>query len=460
MRRQIIILILALTLTACSGVKNLKVPEPDIPTTFSIYMANDTACLADLKWWEFYSDTTLCGLIRRTLDHNKDLLTAASKIEELRQLYGVDKAALLPSLSFNTYANNETNNYSGAGTTYDPEIGLKVTVAWEANLAGALSWAKKRTGSTYKASVEDYRAMQMALIAMTAEGYYQMAALENELQIVNRTVESRKESLRMAKIRFEGGLTSETVYQQAMVEYSSAASKLPDLKKRLNATRNALTLLMGENPQDTFDLEISQLPPINVSKLPVGIPSELLQRRPDIRASMLRLEAAMANVGYNYADRFPTFRIAFTPGFENDELSKFLQSPFTYIAGSLTGPIFEFGKKKKKYEAAKAVYEQNRYQYEKAVTQAFTEVNTALSAYRHAHESSILKNELCSAAAKYIQLAQLQYRTGTLNYIDVLDAQRRYFDAQIDLNNAIRDEYLALIALYKALGGGWSFEHP
>lgn len=449
---------LALTLTACSGVKNLKAPEPDIPSTFSIYMANDTACLADLKWWEFYSDSTLCGLIKRTLDHNKDLLTAASKIEELRQIYGSEKAAMLPSLSFNAYANNETNDYSGTGTTNDPEIGFKVTVAWEANLLGALSWAKKRAETTYKASVEDYRAMQMALIAMTAEGYYQMAALENEIQIVNRTVESRKESLRMAKIRFEGGLTSETVYQQAMVEYSSAASKLPDLKKRLNATRNALTLLMGETPQDTFDIEISQLSPINISKLPIGIPSELLQRRPDIRASMLRLEVAMANVGYNYADRFPTFRISFTPGFENDELNKFLQSPFTYIAGSLTGPIFEFGKKKKKYEAAKAVYEQTRYQYEKAVIQAFTEVNTALSAYKHAHESGILKNELCMAAAKYIQLAQLQYRAGTLNYIDVLDAQRRYFDAQIDLNNAIRDEYLSLINLYKALGGGWSLE--
>lgn len=451
---------MALTLAACSGVKNLRAPETDIPAAFSIDMANDSVCIADLRWWEFYSDTTLCLLIKKTLDHNKDLLTAASKIEELRQIYGAEKAAMLPALSFNAYANNETNDYSGSGTTNDTEIGLKATISWEANLLGALSWAKKRAGRTYQASVEDYRAMQMSLIAMTAEGYYRMAALENELQIVNLTVESRKESLRMAKIRFEGGLTSETVYQQAMVEYSSAASKLPDLRKRLNETRNALTLLMGENPQDTFDIEIRHPVAVSVSKLPIGIPSELLKRRPDIRASELRLEAAMANVGYNYADRFPTFRIGFTPGFENDELQKFLQSPFTYIVGSVSGPIFEFGKRKKKYEAAVAIYDQNRYQYEKAVIQAFTEVNTAIAAYRNAHESEILKNELCMAAAKYIQLAQLQYRAGTLNYIDVLDAQRRYFDAQIDLNNAIRDEYLALIALYKALGGGWQLSEP
>ncbi len=455
MRKQIIKILLALTLTACSGVKGLVSPEQDVPESFSMDMENDSVCIADLRWWEFYSDSTLCSFIRRTLVNNKDLLTAASRIEELRHLYGVEKANMLPEVGVNIYGSDETNDYSGSGMTHDREFGMKLPVSWEVNMLGSLAWAKKRAGNTYKASVEDYRAMQMSLIAMTAEQYYRMAALESELQIVNRTVDSRKESLRMAKIRFEGGLTSETVYQQAMVEYSTAASKVPDLRNRLTATRNALTLLMGEIPQDTLHIGIQQLVPVNVSRLPVGIPSELLQRRPDIRASELRLASSMANVGYTYADRFPTFRIGFTPGFENDELRKFLQSPFTYIVGSVTGPVFDFGKKKRKYEAAIAVYEQNRYQYEKTVTQAFTEVNTAIAAYRDACESVILKNELCMAAAKYIQLAQLQYRAGTLNYIDVLDAQRRFFDAEIDLNNTVRDEYLALITLYKVLGGGW-----
>lgn len=455
MRKNTVILLFSLLLVSCSGVKNLPKADPDIPERFAAATANDSICVADLKWWEFYSDSTLCRFIRKTLDNNKDLLTAAARIEELRQIYGVEKSNMLPTLSGNVYANDETNDYSGSGITHDREIGVKVTVAWEANLLGSLSWASKRAGSNYKASVEDYRAMQMSLIALTAESYYRMAALANELQIVNRTVESRKESLRMAKIRFEGGLTSETVYQQAKVEYSSAASVVPDLKKRLNATRNALTLLMGENPQDSLQLTMHSLVPLDASKLPVGVPSDLLQRRPDIRASEMRLTAAMANVGYNYAERFPTFRFGFTPGLENNELSKFLESPFTFIVGSLTGPIFDFGGKKRKYKAAVAAYDQSRHQYEKTVIQAFTEVNTAIEAYKEARESSILKNELCMAASKYIQLAQLQYRAGTLNYIDVLDAQRRYFDAQIDVNNAVRDEYLAMIAIYKALGGGW-----
>ncbi len=456
MSRHIIIYILAaLTLAGCSGVKNLNRPDVVVPARLSAGAADDSLCIADLGWWEFYSDTTLCRFIRQTLDNNKDLQTAAARIEEMRQLYGVEKVNMLPTLSGHVYANDETNDYSGTGITHDREIGVKVTVAWEVNLMGSLSWAKKRAGSNYQATVEDYRALQLSLIALTAESYYRLAALENELEIVNHTVESRRESLRMAKIRFEGGVTSEIVYQQAMVEYSSAASRLPDLRKRLTATRNALTLLMGQNPQDTLRIEMERLTPLPDSKLPVGIPSDLLRRRPDVRGAELRLAAALANAGYQYADRFPSLQLGFTPGFENNELKKFFESPFTFIVGSVTGPIFDFGKKKRKYQAAVAAYEQSRSQYEKSVLQAFTEVNTAIEAYSDAHESSILKKDLCMAAAKYIQLAQLQYRAGTLNYIDVLDAQRRYFEAQIDLNNAVRDEYFALITLYKALGGGW-----
>lgn len=454
------LLILSLIISVgCSGVKNLSHADITIPEKYSTDASEDSVCIADLDWFEFYSDSILCGFIKQTLENNKDLQTAASKIEELRQLYGIEKLNYLPIVSGNVYANDETNDYSGAGITHDREMGLKFAISWEINLWGAENWAKKKAGSTFKASVEDYRALQLSLIGMVAETYYRMVALENEFLIVNQTVASRKESLRMAKIRYEGGLTSETVYQQAMVEYSSAASRLPDLRKRLSTTRNAMTILMGQNPQDSLAIGIYELTPVSDSKLPVGLPSGLLQRRPDVKAAEMRLASSMANVGYSYADRFPSLHFGFTPGFENNELKKFLQSPFTFLVGSISGTVFDFGKKKRKYKAAIAVYEQNLHQYEKAVIQAFTEVNTAIDAYKEAHESCILKNELCSAAAKYIELAQLQYRGGTLNYIDVLDAQRRYFEAQIDLNNAIRDEYIAMIDLYKVLGGGWSLPH-
>lgn len=457
MNRQSLIagLLVSLICIGCSGVKNLRKPQVDMPPAYTAGTAGDSVSLADMGWWEFYADSTLSRYISRTLENNKDLLAAAAKINELEKIYGVARANMLPNIGGTVYANDETNDYSGSGITHDREIGLKIPITWEVNLLGSLSWAKQRGKADYLASEEDYKAMQAALVSRTAEAYFRLVALENELSIVSRTVETRKESLRMAKLRFEGGLTSETVFQQAMVEYSSAASLVPSLNKRLTAARNALTLLMGEFPDDSLTLQKKALDPITVEKLPLGLPSQLLQRRPDIRAAEQRLQAAMANAGMTYADRFPTLQLGFTPGFENNELKNFLKSPFTFVVGTIAGPVFDFGRRKRKYEAALAVYEQNRLGYEKAVIQAFTEVNSAINAYQDARRTCLLKLSLRDAAAEYVRLANLQYRGGSLNYIDVLDAQRRYFDAQIDVSNAIRDEYFSLIDLYRALGGGW-----
>ena len=450
------VVLVCLMCSACSGVRHLTKPQGNVPDKFTHNLDNDSACMAELDWWKFYSDSTLCGFISHTLEHNRDLLSAASRIQQAKELYGVDKANLFPQINGSVYANDETNDYSGTGIKHDREMGVKFPITWEMNLLGSAIWASKRGKSGFLASIEDYRAMQVLLIAETAKAYYRLVALENELSIIRRTVETRKESLRMAKIRFEGGLTSETVYQQAMVEYATAASLVPNLRQKITTARNALTLLMGELPNDTLTSGVNSLDPIQLEKLPVGVPSQLLERRPDIRGAQQRLSAAKSNVGYTYAERFPSLQLGFTPGFENNELAKFLQSPFTFIVGSVAGSVFDFGRRKHKYKAAIAEYDQARFKYEKTVIQAFTEVNTAINAYKAARRSSKLKIELCQAALKYNKLAELQYRGGSLNYIDVLDAQRKYFDAQIDESNAIIDEYIALIDLYKVLGGGWN----
>lgn len=445
-----------LGLSGCSGVKNLAAPDVTMPESYMPGLESDSASVADLDWWEFYADSTLCRIMRVTLDNNRDLLKAAARVEEMRQLYGIAKAEMFPEVSILAGASHETNNYGGSGTTKDPEYDLKLPINWEINLWGSLSWAKKQGAANYAASIEDYRAMRMTLIAEVASAYFRLIALDNELAIVRQTLSTRQQSLEQARIRFEGGLTSETVYQQAKVEYSTTASLVPNLERQVTVARNALTLLMGEYPREIFDRGQLALNIILPEKLPAGVPSDLMRRRPDIRAASQRLAAAMSKVGYTYADRFPSLRLTFTPGFENDELSGFFKSPFTYVLGNITGSVFDFGRKKRKYQAAIAAYDQARYDYEKTVIQAFTEVNTAITTYRRIKETSKLKVELRDATVKYVQLAHLQYRGGTLNYIDVLDAQRRYFDAQIGVSNALRDEYLALINLYKVLGGGWS----
>lgn len=450
------IIILAAMITAgCSGTKDLAQPRLDMPARYSELQTPDSLSIADLDWWEFFTDPTLKKILGIALENNRDLLKAGARIEEMRQLYGIKKAAILPQIGVDVAYSHETNKYDGGATTKDPEHDLKFPISWEINLWGALSHARDAGKARYIASEEDYRAMRMTLIAEVASKYVELLSLENELEIVSHTLRTREESLHQAKIRFEGGLTSETVYQQAKVEFATAAALVPELEMQINATRNALTMLMGEYPRDLLAERTFQFDRSLESHLPAGVPSDLLKRRPDLRASEQRLKAAMADVGMNYAERFPSLKIGFTPGFENDGLKNFFKSPFTYVVGAITGTIFDFGKKKRKYQAAIAVYDQTRYEYEKAVMQAFTEVNTAITAYQGYLENKRLMNELCEAAAKYVRLATLQYHGGTLNYIDVLDAQRKYFNAQTGVNSALRDEYLALIDLYKVLGGGW-----
>ncbi len=438
-------------ISSCSGVKNLSKPELAMPATYTPESPNDSLTIADMAWWEFYADEPLRKIIARTLENNRDLLKAAARVEQMRKLYGIEKVNLTPEVTGLLSADHETNNYGGNGTKKDPEYDLKVSVGWEVNLWGALSWARKQSGAKYLASVEDMRAMRMTLVAEVAEAYFRLIALDNELDIVKQTLVTRKESLEQARLRFEGGLTSETVYQQAKVEYASTASLVPNLERQISVARNAITLLMGEYPAQELERSTLYLNETLPAKLPLGIPSTLLRRRPAEQS----LAAALSGVGLSYADRFPNLRISLSGGLENDELSSFFKSPFSYAIGSITGSILDFGRKKKKYQASIAAYEQARYTYEQSVLQAFTDVNNAIVTYKRVYEAAALKAELRDAASKYVQLAHVQYKGGTLNYIDVLDAQRRYFDAQISLSNALRDEYLAVVALYKALGGGW-----
>lgn len=447
-----------LAASSCSGTRNLANPRLDMPEA---YVAGDTVAvdsqsIADISWWEFYADSTLTKIMRIALDNNRDILKAAARVEQARHLYGVAVAEMWPKVGVDVGYSYETNKYNGGELKKDPEHDLKLPITWEVNLWGSMIHAKDAGKARYAASVEDYRAMRMTVIAEVATAYFRLLSLENELEIVRRTLLTRQESLEQARLRFEGGLTSETVYQQAKVEYSTTASLVPALELQVAAMRNTLTTLMGEYPHEVFDRRNTLFGAEMPSELPAGVPSDLLRRRPDLRAAEMRLKAAMADVGVSYADRFPSLRIGFTPGLENDGLKDFFKSPFTYTLAQITGPIFDFGRKKRKYQAMIAAYDQSRLDYEKAVIGAFTEVNTSIVAYNKYHDNYRVKVDLRDAAAKYVKLAWLQYRGGTLNYIDVLDAQRRYFEAQIGVSNALRDEYLALINLYKALGGGWS----
>lgn len=457
MKRTLRLLLLAAVAalaTSCSGTRNLKLPELDMPAIISAG-AHDTLTVADIAWWEFYSDSNMVYIIRETLEHNRDLMGAASRVEQLDQLYGVSKSNFFPKVEVYALGNRETNDYYGENYINDPQLDLKASLSWEADLWGGLNSARKQALANYRASVEDERAMRITLIAEAARAYINLLALDNELAIVRRTLYTREENLKKAKLRFEGGLTPETVYQQAQVEYATTAAMVPQLERNIDVQKNAIALLMGRFPSERIARGMIALDEQLPERFPIGLPSTLLQRRPDIRSAEAALKSALAGVGVAYADRFPKLRLNLTGGWENNELAGFFKSPFSYVLGSITGTVLDFGRNKRKYKAAVAAYDQARYKYEQTVLTAFHEVDNALLTYRRIRETTQRRRELREAAQKYAQLAYAQYNMGVINYIDVLDAQRRYFDAQIGLANAVRDEYFAMINLYKTLGGGW-----
>lgn len=458
MRKFIIILLLTASvaaLAACSAVGHCEAPAVELPAALGGTSSADSLTMADVDWWRFYGDSTLCSIIRHTLAHNRNFLAAGARVEQMRQLYRIRKADRLPEITAEGSAYHKTTDYTDDGSDHESKINITATLSWEADLWGNLRWAKRKGGAEYMASVEDRRAMQMTLIAEVASAYFNLMALDNELAIVRRTLTTRSESARLAQLRFEGGLTSETVVQQAKVEYATTASLIPELEQQIEVVENGISLLMGENPEWPVSRAAMDTSARFADSVPAGVPSQLLLRRPDVRSSEQQLRSAMASAGMAYADRFPRLVFTLTGGLENDAASGFLRAPYSYVAGSLLAPVFGFGRKQAQYRAALAAYDVARLGYEQTVLTVLREANDAVTAYRNVRQTAVLKSNLSDAAQKYVNLALLQYRGGSINYIDVLDAQRRYFEAEIGVSNAVRDEHLALVELYKALGGGW-----
>lgn len=441
-------------LCGCNATKECLAPDLQLPAQIDTEI--DSLQLMDEHWWKFYADETLTRFISITLERNKDLLASEARVRELQYYYRVKRAEMLPQLGGRFYANQETNDYYGEKYVRDPEIGLKADIRWVADLWGNLSWAKKGALATYRQAIEQKRALRMSLVAEVATAYYNLLSLHSELELVRSTLLTRAENVRMAKLRYEGGLTSETVYQQAQVEYASTAAMIPQIETRISSVTNSLSLLMGEYP--TTDIGLS--PQTNIydnlaDTMPNQVSTTLLLRRPDVRAGEYKLRKAMADVGVAYTDRFPKLSISLIGGVENNAFADLLKSPFSLLSADLLGPIFDFKGKQSKYHASVQAYEQARLGYEQLVLEVFKEANDAAVAYRNARVGVDLQKELCEAARKYLELAQIQYISGSIIYITVLDAQRHFLESQTSLIHAVRDEHLAAVQLYKALGGGW-----
>lgn len=447
------ILFLGVCLTSCQLGKHYTRPDLHLPERLDS-MATDTMSIADFHWWEIYTDTTLQTLIRQTLEHNKDMLTAAARLKEMAAQKRIAYANLFPEVKGQLYTDKEAENYGGDSYESVPEYSAKFIASWELDLWGNLRWAKDRSMAQFLQAVENQRALRMTLVAQVAQAYFELVALDNELAIVKQTLRARQESVRLAELRFNGGLTSETAYQQAQVELARTATLVPDLERAIALKENDISFLAGRYPstvERSHHPQDIRLP----ETLPAGLPSSLLERRPDVRAAEEALIAANAEVGIAYTNLFPRITLTAHYGLESEEFRDFLHSPYHFLSANLLTPLFAMGKNRAALKAKKAACEQAAYQYEKAVLSAFKDARNAIVEFNKIQDIYDAQLELEQAARKSIDLTRTQYLNGYISYLDMLDAQRTYLDAQIALSNAVRDKQIALVQLYKALGGGW-----
>jgi len=451
-RSKYILLILAAVLgfSSCKLGQKYARPELEIPD----FAESDDEAAELLPWKELYMDEVLQELIEVALENNKDMLIAAAKIKEMMAANRISFANMFPEFDIRLNAQKEVLNYGGDHREPDPEYSVKSFFAWEVDLWGNLRWANDASLATYLQSVEAQRALRLTLISEVASKYYELCALDRELSIVQQTRSARQESVRLARLRFEGGLTSETAYRQAEVELARTETLIPELEKQISIKESDLSLLLGhysgEIPRGV-SLSEQELP----DHLPVGLSSTLMERRPDIRRAEQKLKEANARVGVAYTNLFPRLRLTGNFGLESEELVDLLKSPAWFINSDLIAPLFMMGKNKARLKVAKARYEQELYSYEKSVLEAFREVHNALINVRKTKEVRAARTQLEISSRTYAQLAYLQYINGITSYMDVLDAQRRLLDAQIGLNNAKLDELRSIVSLYKALGGGY-----
>ena len=300
----------------------------------------------------------------------------------------------------------------------------------------------------------DYRqAVQTQLVATIADSYYTLAMLDAQMAISHRTLENWQTTVRTLEALKKAGQSNEAGVLQAKANVMQLESSLLSIRKSISETENALFAILAMPSHSIARSNLVEAAfPDTVS---IGVPLQLLSNRPDVRQAEQRLIAANAAVGIAYTNMFPKLSLTAQYGLESGEMSDLLKSPIHYLSANLLGPIFAMGKNRAIVKAKKAAYEQECYNYEKSVLTAFKDARNAIVDFNKIKEIYESRLQLERSSKTNMELAQLQYINGVIGYLDVLDAQRSYFDAQIGLSNAVRDKQITMVRLYKALGGGW-----
>ena len=465
-RLTAVLWVVPLLLASCTLGPNYSRPPVDTPPSWRDNTALDNS-IANLPWWEMFRDPALEELIRIALAENKDVMIAAERIVEARALYGFTKADLYPRVDLTGdggYLRASERGLNPPPQGVDPETEfyrLSADLAWEIDFFGRLRRATEAQYALLLSTEEARRGVVIALVSDVATAYAELRDLDRRLGISRRTLASRGEYRELARIRFEGGVTSEIDFRQAEAEYHRVEGTVIDLERSIAQKENEIAVLLGRNPG-----EISRPPTVGEfpvpPAVPAGLPSDLIERRPDVREAEEILVALNARIGEAKALLFPRIALTGSFGFESTEIDQWLTASAQAwsIGGSLLQPIFNAGQNRRRVEVSESQQRQALYTYEKSIQAALREVEDAIVGYRKGGELRDSAAARASADRKVLHLAELRYRGGVAAYLEVLDAQRSLFSSELDESQAIRDHLVFLIRLYKALGGGWTPEEP
>ncbi|MBR8537936.1 TolC family protein [Carboxylicivirga sediminis] len=438
---------------SCRMGKNYTRPELDTPESF-IYANGDTSYNATLRWWDLFNDPVLDTLIHKALNNNKDLLATAQNVEAARLQLAIQKADLLPQFNYSGTAGR--GNFQGFSLP-EPTNAFNIVgqASWEIDFWGKLRRMNETARAQYLASEYGLNALRLSLITTVATTYFQVLEFRAKTVIAEQTYAIRDSSYLILQQRFNAGIIPAIDVNHSRIQKAVAATAIPQYKRLAAQSENLLNVLIGENPQlHTFEAQLDDF--IDIPDVPAGIPSDILNRRPDILMAEQQLVAQNALVGVAQAARLPSISLTGMFGLASDDLSTLTSGdPAWNISGSLLGPIFNWGKNTNRVKAERARTEAAVYQYENAVLNAFREVEDALLTIKTLKEEELAIQEHVEAATEAASLSADRYDKGIASYIEFLESQRQAFDAQMLLTGNKQDILEAYIRLYQALGGGW-----
>ena len=418
--------------------------------------ATEAASLADRAWWEIFQDDVLKSLIDEALENGYDVRLAAARVEEARANAGIARSEFYPAIQAGggwSRSRRPVGSTLGSApiNLYDVNLGL----SWEVDLWGRIRRLNQAALAEYLASEEARRGVLLSLVSEVATSYFELRSLDLQLDIARRTTGAFQETYALFNRRLEAGAASALETSSAEASLASTSASIPDLERQIVAQENRIALLLGRPPGEIprgAALNDQLLPP----EIPAGLPSDLLERRPDLREAEQRLVAANAEVGVALADFFPTLSLTGAFGGVSRQVSDLFGDGRTWsVGGGLLSPVFQGRRLKNQHHAAIARWEQAKVQYEQDVTGAFGEVSTSLVAYQ---KLAGQEKEQAGAVAAYRQavgLSNTRYVGGLSDYLEVLQAQQQLFPAENSLAQTRFDRLATLVQLYKALGGGW-----